>query len=124
MTAIVAPLSQEDMANLALYFGNQQAKPRAAKDAELVKIGQAIYRGGIMSKGVAACSSCHGPSGAGIPAQFPRLSGQHAQYTADALKAFRSGARQNDPNRMMRLIADKLSDREIAAVAAYIEGLR
>jgi cytochrome c553 len=124
MTGIVAPLSRDDMANLALYFASQQAKPRAAKDAELVKLGQAIYRGGILSKGLAACSSCHGPNGAGIPAQFPRLAGQHAQYTADALKAFRAGDRQNDPNRMMRLVADKLSDREIAAVAAYIEGLR
>ena len=124
MTGIVAPLSRDDMANLALYFANQQAKPRSAKDPELVKLGQQIYRGGIMGKNVAACASCHGANGSGIPAQFPRLAGQHAQYTADALKAFRGGTRENDPNRMMRLITDKLSDREINAVAAYIEGLR
>lgn len=124
MSAIVANLSREDMANLAAYFGGKQAKPRTARDPELVKLGQAIYRGGIMSKGVAACASCHGPSGAGVPAQFPRLAGQHAQYTVEVLKAFRSGVRTNDPARMMRVTAQKLSDREITAVAQYIEGLR
>ena len=124
MNGIAAGLSRDDMANLALYFGAQQAKPRSARDAEMVKLGQQIYRGGIMKKGVAACSSCHGPNGAGIPAQFPRLAGQHAQYTEGTLKAFRAGERANDPNRMMRLIAEKLSDREILAVAQFIQGLR
>lgn len=124
MAAIVAALSREDMANVALYFAGQEAKPRSARDPELVKLGQTIYRGGVLNKGVAACASCHGPNGAGIPAQFPRLAGQHAQYTADQLKAFRTGARANDPNRMMRLVAIKLSDREIDAVAQYIQGLR
>lgn len=124
MTAIVAGLSREDMANLALYFSSQEAKPRSARDPALVKLGQDIYRGGIPAKGVAACASCHSPNGAGIPAQFPRLSGQHAQYTSDQLKAFRGGQRANDVNRMMRLTAEKLSDREIAAVAQFIEGLR
>ncbi len=124
MTAIVAGMSQEDMANTAVYFGGQQLKPRPARDAELVKLGQAIYRGGIVSKNVAACSSCHGPNGAGVPSQFPRLAGQHAQYTADQLRAFRSGQRANDPNRMMRAIAIQLTDREIAAVSQYIQGLR
>jgi cytochrome c553 len=124
MTAMVSTLSRDDMANLALYFGTQQAKPRSARDAELVKLGQQIYRGGIMKKNVAACASCHGPNGAGIPAQFPRLAGQHAQYTEATLKAFRGGERANDPNRMMRLIADKLSDREILAVSQFIQGLR
>lgn len=124
MTPIVSGLSREDMANLALYFANQEAKPRTARDPELVKLGQAIYRGGILSKGVAACASCHGPNGAGIPVQFPRLAGQHAQYTSEELKAFRDGQRANDLNRMMRAIAQKLSDREIAAVAQFIEGLR
>ena len=124
MAGIVANLSRDDMANLAAYFASQQAKPRPATDAELVKLGQEIYRGGIMKKNVAACASCHGPNGAGIPAQFPRLAGQHAQYTLEELKQFRSGERANDPNRMMRLIAEKLSDREMAAVAQYIQGLR
>lgn len=124
MNAIVATLTRDDMANLALYFGSQQPKPRTARDPELTKLGQAIYRGGIMAKGVAACASCHGPTGAGVPAQFPRIAGQHAQYTVDGLKAFRSGERANDPNRMMRLSAQKLSDREITALAQYLEGLR
>jgi cytochrome c553 len=124
MTAIVANLSRDDMANAALYFGGQEAKPRAARDAELVKLGQSIYRGGIANKAVASCASCHGPNGAGIPSQFPRLAAQHAQYTADQLKAFRSGSRTNDSNRMMRLTALKLTDREIDAVAQYIQGLR
>jgi cytochrome c553 len=124
MSGIVAPLSREDMANLAAYFASQQAKPRTARDPELVKLGQEIYRGGILKKGVPACASCHAPNGAGIPAQFPRLAGQHAQYTVEELRQFRAGERANDPNRMMRLIADKLSDREIAAVAQFIEGLR
>jgi cytochrome c553 len=124
MTAMVAPLSADDMKNLAAYFAGQKAKPRAARDPALVKIGQQIYRGGIASKGVAACASCHAPNGSGIPAQFPRLSGQHVDYTAAQLKAFRAGERANDPNRMMRGIAEKLSDREIAAVAEYVAGLR
>jgi cytochrome c553 len=124
MTAIVATMSRDDMANAALYFSGQEAKPRAARNAELVKLGQTIYRGGILAKGVAACASCHGPNGSGLPAQFPRVAGQHAQYTADQLKAFRSGARKNDPNRMMQLVAVKLSDREIEAVSQYVQGLR
>jgi cytochrome c553 len=124
MTAIVATLSRDDMANAALYFGGQEAKPRAARDPELVKLGQSIYRGGIANKAVASCASCHGPNGAGIPSQFPRLAGQHAQYTTDQLKAFRGGSRANDPNSMMRVTALKLTDREIDAVAQYIQGLR
>lgn len=124
MSAIVAGMSRDDMANAALYFASQEAKPRPARDAQLVKLGQTIYRGGVMSKGIAACASCHGSNGAGMPAQFPKVSGLHAQYTADQLKAFRAGTRANDPNRMMRLVAIKLSDREIDAVAQYIQGLR
>lgn len=124
MTGIVASLTRDDMANLALYFGGQQAKPRVARDAELVKLGEAIYRGGVLSRNIPACSACHGPTGAGMPAQVPRIAGQHAQYTEGALKQFRIGERANDPNRMMRLVAEKLSDREISALAQYIQGLR
>ena len=78
----------------------------------------------VMAKGIAACTSCHGPSGAGIPAQYPRIAGQHAEYTAAQLMSFRSGERANDPNKMMRAVAAKLSDAEIKAVAEYIAGLR
>jgi cytochrome c553 len=124
MAAIVAGLSREDMANLALYYAGQKAQPRPAREKKLVELGEQIYRGGILKKSVAACASCHGPDGSGIPAQFPRLAGQHAQYTVDQLRAFRGEQRKNDPNRMMRLVAEKLSDREIAAVAEFIQGLR
>jgi len=124
MAGMAATLSADDMRNLAAYFEIQKPKPRAARNPELVKLGQAIYRGGILSRNVAACSACHGPNGGGVPAQFPRLAGQYAEYTAAQLKAFRSGERANDPNRTMRTVAEKLSDKEIAAVAEYIAGLR
>ncbi len=124
MAGMVANLSAEDMSSLAAYFQAQKPAPRAARDAALVKLGQAIYRGGILSRNVAACTACHGPGGAGVPAQFPRVAGQFAEYTAAQLRAFRSGERANDPNRMMRAVAERLSDREIAAVAEYLSGLR
>jgi cytochrome c553 len=124
MSPLVANLSDQDIRNLAVYFEQQQPKPASAHDADLVRFGQAIYRGGIAAKGVAACSACHGPDGAGIPVQYPRLAGQYAEYTAAQLRAFRSGARANDPDRTMRALAAKLSDQEIAAVAEYISGLR
>ena len=124
MAGMVANLSADDMRGLGAYFETQRPKPRAARDAELAKLGQAIYRGGILAKNVAACSACHAPNGAGVPAQFPRLAGQYTEYTTAQLKAFRSGERANDPNRTMRMVAEKLSDREIAAVAEYIAGLR
>jgi cytochrome c553 len=121
---MVANLSDDDMKNLAAYFAAQKPKPRTARDPALAKQGEAIYRGGIMAKNVAACASCHAPNGAGIPAQFPRLAGQHAEYTAGQLKAFRSGQRANDAAAMMRMIAAKMNDQEIAAVSEYIAGLR
>ena len=124
MTGMAATLSDDDMKNIAAYYANQTPRPRAARDPELVKQGQLIYRGGIAAKGLAACASCHSPNGAGLPSQFPRVAGQHAEYTAAQLKAFRVGERKNDPNRMMRIVAAKLSDREIAAVSEYIAGLR
>lgn len=124
MAAMVASLTPADMRNLAAYFAGQTAKPGAAKSKDLVVLGQLIYRGGIASEGIAACASCHGPNGAGMPAQFPRLYGQHAEYIEAQLKAFRSGARANDLNGSMRGVAGRLSDREISAVADYIAGLR
>jgi cytochrome c553 len=124
MFGMASPLSPQDMKNLGAYFESQKPKSRAAKDPALVKLGQQIYRGGIMAKGVAACSSCHGPNGAGIPAQFPRVAGQYSEYSTAQLQSFRAGERANDPNSMMRAIAAKLSDGEIKAVAEYIAGLR
>ena len=124
MQGLSAPLSSADIKNLAAYFEAQKPKLRAARDPALVKIGQQIYRGGIAAKGIAACASCHGPNGAGIPAQFPRVAGQYAEYTVAQLHAFRAGERANDPNKMMSATATKLSDQEIKSVAEYIAGLR
>lgn len=124
MLGMAAALSPQDMKNLGAYFEGQKPKTRAAKNLELVKLGRQIYRGGIMAKGVAACASCHGPSGAGVPAQFPRVAGQFAEYTLAQLQAFRLGERANDPNQMMRAISARLSDQEIKAVSEYMAGLR
>jgi len=124
MAGMVANLSPEDMRNLAAYYAAQPAKPGVAKSKDLVTLGQKIYRGGLAGKGIAACASCHGPNGAGMPSQYPRLSGQHAEYLEAQLRAFRSGERANDPNSSMRTLAAKMSDREIQAVADYAAGLR
>ncbi len=124
MSTMAAPLSDQDIKGLAAYFQGQKPKNHTAKDPALVALGQKIYRGGIAAKGVAACAACHGPSGAGIPAQFPRLAGQYSDYTTAQLQAFRSHDRNNDPNAMMETIASRLSDQEIKAVAEYVAGLR
>ncbi len=123
MMGMVANLSEDDMRNVSAYFSTQQARPAAAKDKDLAALGAKLYRGGNTEKGIAACSGCHSPNGAGIPAQYPRLAGQHADYVAAQLKAFRAEERANDANRMMRAVAEKLSDREITALAEYISGL-
>lgn len=126
--AIMAPnvtnLSEDDMRNLAAYFAAQQPKPRQAKDAALVAEGQKIYKGGNAGSGVPACASCHGPAGSGIPVQFPRLAGQHSKYVLSQLKNFRTGDRANDGGKMMQVIARKMTDHEMKAVAEYISGLR
>ena len=124
MAGMVANLSTADMHDVAAYYASQKLKPALAKDKELAALGQKIYRGGIAATAVAACAGCHGPSGAGIPAQYPRLSGQFSEYVEAQLKAFRSGARLNDPNGMMRAVAARMTDREIQAVAEYVAGLR
>jgi len=124
MLGMATALSPADMKNLGAYFEGQKPKARAAKNPDLVKMGQQIYRGGVAAKGIAACASCHGPNGAGIPAQYPRLAGQYAEYTSAQLQAFRAGERSNDPNKMMSMTAVKMSDQEIKAVAEYIMGLR
>ena len=123
MSGMAAALSPEDMANVAAYFGVQKGKVGSAKTNAAGSLGEKIYRGGIASVGVPACASCHGATGAGIPVQFPRLSGQHAEYVVTQLKAFYTGERANDNAKVMRMIAAKLSDAEMAAVADYIQGL-
>jgi cytochrome c553 len=124
MAGMVANLSPEDMLHLAAYFGGQKQHPAAAKDRELATLGQKLYRAGDAERGLPACAACHSPTGAGIPAQYPRLSGQNPDYTVVQLKAFRAGERANDANNMMRAIAAKLTDREIAAAAEYAAALR
>ncbi len=124
MSAQAAALSTQDMADLAAYFSKQTASPGTTDKSKLT-LGQNIYRGGIRGKGVAACSSCHGPTGTGnLAAKLPALSNQHPTYATKAMKDFRSGTRSNDPSKMMRNITNRMSDAEIEAVASYISGLR
>ena len=122
MSGFAATLSDEDMRNIAHWASAQKAKPGFAKDKELVALGERIYRGGIADRQVAACAGCHSPNGAGIPSQYPRLSGQHADYTITQLTSFRDGVRKNSAQ--MTAVAAKLNDREIKAVSDYIAGLR
>ena len=124
MGAMVAGLDEADMKGLAVYFAGQKLVPEAAKNLDTVERGQKIWRAGIPSKGVPACAACHGPAGAGLPAQYPALAGQFAEYTEAQLKTFRDEVRANDPNKMMRMIAIKMTDPEIKAVADYAAGLR
>jgi len=126
MSAMVLPLSDADMADLGAYYAGQATKVETV-DASKVIAGEKLYRGGNMGKQLPACMSCHGPSGAGNPAAgYPALGGQHAAYTTKALKDFRSAARgagKDAKSVMMRDIAAKMSDEEIAAVSGYIAGL-
>ena len=124
MNGMVAALSDAEMKSIAAYYAAQKLVPEVAKNRETVEYARQLYRAGDAGKGLPACAACHGPSGAGIPRQYPRLSGQFTEYTEVQLKSFRSGERANDPNKMMRSIALKMSDPEIKAVADYIAGLR
>ena len=124
MAGMVANLSEADMKGLAAFYAGQAQRPSSAADKELASLGQKIWRGGVAANGVPACAGCHGPNGAGMANQYPRLAGQFAEYTTAQLKAFRDGGRLNDPNGMMRGVAARLSDREIRAVAEYAAGLR
>lgn len=124
MAGMVANLSDVDMRALAAYYAAHKLKPAAAGDKDLAAFGQKIWRGGIADKNVAACAGCHGPDGAGIPGQYPRLAGQFAEYVDAQLKLFRTAGRANDPNGMMRGVAARMSDEEITAVAEYAAGLR
>jgi cbb3-type cytochrome c oxidase subunit III len=122
MKGFATTLSDEDMKNIAYWVTTKEAKPGFAKDKELVTLGERIYRGGIADRQVPACAGCHSPNGAGIPSQYPRLSGQHADYAIAQLTAFREGVRKNSIQ--MTQVAAKLNDREIKAVADYVAGLR
>lgn len=130
MKGFASMLSDEDMVNISAWLAAQKPKTGFATDKDLVQLGERIYRGGIPERQIAACAGCHSPNGVGIPAQYPRLSGQHAAYTEAQLSAFRVGAA--DPKAggarlnslPMTQVAAKLNDREIKAVSDYIAGLR
>lgn len=122
MQGMAAPLSEDDIRNVTAFYASKEAKPGAAKNKATVLQGEKIWRAGIADRKIAACAGCHGPNGAGIPAQYPKLSGQHADYTEAQLLAFRSGLRAN--NVQMTGVAAKMNDAEIKAVADYVAGLR
>lgn len=124
MNGMILAYDEGQMRDLAAYFASQTQKGEAAKNRETIELGQKLYRGGDQAKGLPACAACHGPTGAGIPGQYPRIGGQFAEYTELQLKNFRQGARTNDPNKMMRMVAIKMTDAEITAVSDYIAGLR
>jgi cytochrome c553 len=124
MAGMAAMVADEDMKSVALYFSQQKLKPATAKDAKLIAEGQKLWRMGDFDKGVPSCAGCHGAAGAGLPAQYPALAGQYAEYTEDQLKKFRLGERANDSEKVMRMIAAKLSDQQIRAVAEYSASLR
>lgn len=122
MAGFASMLSEQDMHNISAYLSVQKPKPGSAKNKDTIELGQKIYRGGIAEKKVPACAGCHSPNGAGIPAQYPRIGGQHAQYTEAQLVSFSQGVRGNSAQ--MATIAGRLSEKEIKAVSDYIAGLR
>lgn len=123
MTGLTDNLSNQDIADIAAFYAAQGATTGMA-DPELVERGKQLFEGGNAAKGIPSCMGCHGPAGKGIQAAgFPRIAGQHADYTVTQLKQFRDGNRQNDPNGMMRGVAANLNDAEIQALASYIQGL-
>ena len=122
MKGFAGMLSDDDMKNVAYFYASKSAKPGFAKNKASIKLGEQIYRAGIAAKAVPACAGCHSPNGAGIPAQYPRIGGQHADYTEAQLVAWRGGVRGNSAQ--MSAIAAKMSDAELKAVADYIAGLR
>jgi cytochrome c553 len=122
MSLMAKSLSDEDMKNLAAYLSVQVPKPGAARNKETLELGKRIWRGGIAAKNVPACAGCHSPNGAGIPNQYPRLAGQHQDYTVAQLTSFGSGTRSNSAP--MVTIAERLSKKEIDAVADYLAGLK
>jgi cytochrome c553 len=121
MMGMSATLTEQDMVNIAAFLSKQPISQGVAQNKDTIQLGQSIYRGGIAAKGVPACAGCHSPTGAGIPAQYPLLGGQWADYSYAQLVAFSNGTRKNGP--MMTTIAGKLSDQEMKAVADYIAGL-
>jgi cytochrome c553 len=124
MSAMVAPLTAEDMKNLGAYYAQQKPKPGAAQDKALTELGARVYRGGNLETSVPACAGCHSPNGSGLPPNYPRLAGQHRDYTLAQLRAFRKELRLNDDNQVMHTITSRMSEKEMQAVSEFISGLR
>ena len=122
MTPFSKALTDDEKKNIAAYLATQTPKPGAAKNKDTVLLGKQIYRGGIPATGGAACASCHGANGNGIPAQYPRIAGQHQDYTVAQLQAFKGGARKNSVQ--MTTLAKRMSDDEMTADADYSAGLK
>lgn len=122
MAGMAAALAEEDMKHIAAFYESKKPVAGEARNKDTIALGERIYRGGIAAKGIPACAGCHSPNGAGIPAQYPRLGGQHAEYAEAQLLAFRSGARANSAQ--MMAIAAKMNDAEIKAVSDFMAGLR
>jgi len=123
MASMVLSLSDQDMEDIAAWYSSQQPTIQGA-DPESIELAERLYRAGNSEIAVAACSACHSPTGKGnAPAGFPSLSGQHAEYTLQQLKDFRSGVRQNDGSEMMRTVVERLTDKELEALASYVSGL-
>lgn len=122
MAGMAAALSEDDMKHIAAFYASKPAPKGFAGNKDTVAQGEAIWRGGIAAKGVPACAACHGPTGSGMPAQYPRIAGQHAAYTEAQMNAFRLGERGNSAQ--MATIAGKMNEREIKAVSDYVAGLR
>jgi cytochrome c553 len=124
MSSMVLSLSDQDMEDIAAWYSSQQPTIQGA-NPESIELAERLYRAGNSEIAVAACSACHSPTGKGnAPAGFPLLSGQHAEYTLQQLKNFRSGARQNDGSAMMRTVVERLTDKELEALASYVSGLK
>jgi cytochrome c553 len=124
MQGIAATLSEDDMKNVSAYFASQKPRLGSAGDLKVAEAGQKLYKGGNAKNGVAPCAGCHSPTGAGIPAQYPRLKGQNVPYLVAQLQAFKAGQRANDNAAMMRSIAGKLTDAEMAAIAEYVHAIK
>ena len=123
MFPMASMLSDEDVENVAAYYASQKVQHMAVDD-KYIKIAQKIYRGGDSDRDIPACIACHGAKGNGLSiAGFPAIAGQHPEYTISTLKAFRSGARNNDANGIMRDIVAKMSDQQIEALGYYLVGL-
>ena len=124
MKPMASVLDEQGREDVAAFYATQQVSPGSA-DPELVELGERIYRSGNPESGVAPCMGCHGPSGAGNPAAlYPALRGQHARYTEIQLHGFAEGKRVNEnAKKMMQILASRMTNREIRAVASYIQGL-